>query len=364
MFLILGYGFLSVRVMLFLLGAAVFGGIVYYTLGREYAQSAADDQVPYAIAVIGQSEIVEVESFRAVVAEPRCENLYYSGFGGVVTDLGDPGDGRSGWGGPEAVGTEPMALAMVGQEPVVVLASPASVPLVRSLGKGAKGTDVSALQAALVSAGYLDAESADGRYGSTTAKALAALQADVGLKATGVFEPGVFHLVPVGAVIEEPLVEIGQSIAPSSPIFCISNGTPRVTVSLRPDELGLIGESQAFTSSERPIVGQIGSVPLRPKVNDDGSALYVIDLVVDPAQLEEVRIGDSFAVSVEQERRMAITVPASAVSFRGSEASITLADGTRRPVEAVRIDGATVELAEPDLIGQEVLTPNPALFDQ
>jgi peptidoglycan hydrolase-like protein with peptidoglycan-binding domain len=156
-------------------------------------------------------------------------------------------------------------LFKVDELPVVALYG--AVPMYRTLSNGVAGADVWQLQENLVELGYAEfaAEFAiDGTYTHTTATAVLAWQADLGLSQTGMIEPGQIVFTPGPARIAEHVAGVGDLLGSDRAHILNSTGNTRiVTVALHVADHALAIEGGAVTVTlpdERTVEGVIAKI--------------------------------------------------------------------------------------------------------
>lgn len=177
-----------------LLGGAVAGWMLASGAGAK--QQAANAALPPATAEVTRTTLVETKRVPGTL------------------DYGDPvlisatGPGTLTWIAP--VGStvkrgEP--LFKVNERPIVVLYG--SVPMYQTLREGVEGTDVQQLKENLAELGYSGITVGD-TYTSATAEAVRTWQADLGLPATGIIEPGQVVFTPGAVRIAEHTARVGD----------------------------------------------------------------------------------------------------------------------------------------------------------
>ncbi len=152
-------------------------------------------------------------------------------------------------------------LFKIDEEPVVAIYG--TVPMYRTLSSFARGADVWQLQENLVKLGYAGF-AIDGSYTHTTATAVLAWQADLGLDRTGMVEPGQVVFTPGPARIAEQIAQVGDPLGSDTPLILNYTGSTRlVTVALNVVEqaLAAVGSSVTVTlPDERTVEGVIAEV--------------------------------------------------------------------------------------------------------
>jgi membrane fusion protein, multidrug efflux system len=143
------------------------------------------------------------------------------------------------------------ALFRVDERPVVALYG--EVPMYRSLDEGAEGADVRQLQENLARLGY--AVTVDGVYDATTAGAVRAWQADLGLPETGTIERGQLLFLPGAVRVAGHTARVGDALQ-GGPVLSYTGLERFVTVQLRVADRDLAVEGQAVTVSV-PGVGAV-----------------------------------------------------------------------------------------------------------
>ena len=145
--------------------------------------------------------------------------------------------------------------------PVVALYG--SVPMYRTLSNGVAGADVRQLQENLVELGYAEF-AIDGIYTHSTATAVLAWQADLGLTQTGMVEPEQVVFTPGPTRIAEHMANVGDLLGSASTLILNYTGTSKiVTVALNVADQAFAVEGSAVTvtlPNERTVEGLIAEI--------------------------------------------------------------------------------------------------------
>lgn len=198
-----------------------------------------------------------------------------------------------------------------------VLAFVAPAPLYRDIGQGMTGEDVDAVQRFLVDRGYLGG--AEVPAARSTARAIAAFNADHGRGDTEVLRVGTLLWVPEGS--GDPLdvsVRVGDVVEPGTELYRTADGPDRlaidttplaeervlsvagVEVALAPDAVAVLdahdvaavravmgGEDSVGATLSRLAAGEVGTIPSAAVVVDaDGRACYFTGLDGHAVQIE------------------------------------------------------------------------------
>ena len=115
-------------------------------------------------------------------------------------------------------------LYRLNEQPVTLLSG--VVPMYRDLRPGDSGVDVEQLETNLAELGYAGFN-ADVDYGSSTAEAVRAWQADIGAEPTGTVARGDVVFVPTSGQVDALHADVGDVVAPGTPILDIT-GTEQV----------------------------------------------------------------------------------------------------------------------------------------
>jgi membrane fusion protein, multidrug efflux system len=134
-------------------------------------------------------------------------------------------------------------LFKVDEQPVVALYG--QVPMYRTLEEGMEGVDVQQLQENLAELGYTGF-AVNGVYNSSTAAAVRAWQADLGLPETGSVEPGQVMFLPGPVRIAGHMARVGEALR-GAPVLSYTGLDRLVTVDLRVTDRDLASEGQTVT---------------------------------------------------------------------------------------------------------------------
>ncbi|WP_157457166.1 peptidoglycan-binding domain-containing protein [Cellulomonas fimi] len=191
----------------------------------------------------------------------------------------------------------------VDDHPVRAMVSDA--PLWRVLRPGDQGEDVARLQRFLTGLGLYDGR-ADGRFGSALGRAVARFNADAGRGSTKTdFDPGtVVWVGPDPLEVAEPLVSVGSSVAPGTPIV---RGPARPGVVVVAEPQGGIGAVGRFGAAATLSVGHaaVAYVPGSGAISAP-EAVDAIRAALAPAVEGTARVTAAEPVTV-------VMVPASAL---------------------------------------------------
>jgi peptidoglycan hydrolase-like protein with peptidoglycan-binding domain len=174
---------------------------------------------PVATAVVELGTLSATESWDGTL-DHGAPFTVASGGEGVITRLA--GQGETVTRGDELFG--------LNEQPVTLLYG--TVPMFRNLGPGDSGADVEQLQKNLAELGYDDL-TVDGEYGTATAEAVEAWQADIGADPTGMVPRSAVIFKPERGQVDALRSAVGDVVMPGTPVLDIT-GTDEV-VSLEVD---------------------------------------------------------------------------------------------------------------------------------
>lgn len=241
--------FLIMGTAVVLLGGAIVGSGLL-TAEPAAGQPATNPALPPASAPITRTTLVETRT-----------ELGTLGYGDPVSARA-LGTGTLTWiaaEGSTVMRGEP--LFKIDEEPVVALYG--AVPMYRTLSNFVGGADVRQLQENLGELGYAGF-ALDGSYSHTTATAVLAWQADLGLDPTGMVEPGQIVFTPGPVRIAEQIAQVGDPLGSDTPLILTYTGSTRlVTVALNvvAQALAVVGSAVTVTlPDERTVEGVIAEV--------------------------------------------------------------------------------------------------------
>ena len=169
-------------------------------------------------------------------------------------------------------------LFKVDEQPVVALYG--SVPLYRTLRDGVSGgPDVQQLETNLAELGYTGF-TIDDAYTSATAKAVRAWQSDLGLRETGIVEPGQAVFTPGAVRIAEQTARVGDVLAGGSSergaaALSYTRTTRLVTVDLKVADQALAAKGRKVTVTvpgRKAVEGEISQVGTVVTAQEEASA--------------------------------------------------------------------------------------------
>ncbi len=235
---------------------------------------------------------------------------------------------------------------------VPVLLLPGATPAWRTLETDVTGPDVTQLEDYLADLGY-DVGDVDEDFTATTADAVSAWQADLGLDETGTVTVGSIVFSPAAVTVTDVHVAVGDELAAGDPVLDVAGADLQATLDVDAETVSLVRVGQEFelnVDDAEPVAAWITSVVLDPS----GGATAVAslgdrpDVAVVPIDVEARR------VALETDTILA--VPASAVIKldRGGYA-VRRESGELVAVEVINTSGTTVGvrstvLAEDDVI--------------
>jgi hypothetical protein len=281
---------------------------------------------------------------------------------GTVTKLPQVGDAIR----------EGQALYWVDGKPVILLAG-GSVPVYRALSRRSKGADVKQVNRALVALGYATKSKLDPHsdyFGWRTVRALAKMQDDVGLEATG--------KLPIGQVVFLPAKELritnvtgvdGTSAMPNQSIMEASSTARQVTVKLRASQQTSVAHGDAVTvtlPNGKTTPGKVSSVGKVATKDSEGNV--TVEVLIRPLKPKETGLLDQAPVQVSivsETVKKVLSVPVNALlALAGGGFAVEVVDsrGVRQliPVETGLFDNSAgrVEVSGKGLAaGQNVVVP-------
>lgn len=332
-------------------------GVLIGALAAGYVMSRATVS-PEASARPESFEVHEGTLGRSLrlpaVAEWRVVGTLHSPAGGIVTEvvtasgLFQPGD----------------VLLRINERPMVLI--PGEIPAFRALSVGSQGRDVAALQTYLQGIGG-DVDSRIDRYSETTAAAVRAWQASLGLTGTGIVELGDVLFVPMAA-LDAPvrwteMVGVGTTLAPGMPILERLAASPTITIEFGGSppaqlETGLAGQA-VFPGDRRREVSLVAFESTNGRQTAT-VAPAAGPLCSAPDCLSLVQAAGQTLVDVEFTLVPATTGPLVPVAALQSDAVggafVELLDGSRRPV-TVRVASGGSAIVDGVAIGERVVLP-------
>jgi membrane fusion protein, multidrug efflux system len=196
------------------------------------AQPAANP-LPPATAPVTRTTLVETRAVAGMLGYGEPVPISAAG-AGTLTWIA-PAGSTVAWG---------ETLFKVDEQPVVALYG--QVPMYRTLEEGTDvGTDVQQLQENLAELGYTGF-AVNGVYDASTAAAVRAWQADLGLPETGIVEPDQVMFLPGPVRIAGHMARVGEALR-GAPVLSYTGLDRLVTVDLRVTDRDLAGEGQTVT---------------------------------------------------------------------------------------------------------------------
>jgi hypothetical protein len=343
------------------------GGVVVMSGAR---QATATQEPPVNTATVDRGKLSDMISQSGILTyRARSDGSPYAVINrarGTYTKLPDAGD-KVDCGG---------VLYRVDDEPVLLLCG--STPAYRSLSRGARGSDVTQLNANLVDLGYatraqLDRSSHD--FSSETASALKKLQSRLGQDRTGSLDLGQAVFLPESVRIAKVTGELGGSAQPGARVMDATSDTLEVQVDLDPSQqdevkqgdraqITLPGNTSVTGTVDR--LGRVAQVPAEQDNNAGGATIPAYISLDDP---EQARGLDQAPVQVEITTKgveSALSVPVTAIvgnSGGGFAVEVVRGDG-RRELVAVELGlfdtaGGRVQVVQGDLRqGDHVVVPS------
>jgi peptidoglycan hydrolase-like protein with peptidoglycan-binding domain len=346
--------------------ATATGGVLVMSGAKQ--ATGAEQEPPVNTARVEKGRLSDmVSQYGTLTYRARSDGSPYAVINrarGIYTRLPDSGD-KVGCG---------QVLYRVNDDPVLLLCG--STPAYRSLSKGARGPDVTELNANLVDLGYTTRAHLDpssGHFGSGTAAALEKLQSRLGEDRTGSLKLGQAVFLPERVRIATVTGELGATARPGAPVLYATSGTLEVQLALDPSQQGEVktGDRAQITlpgnTSVTGKVDRLGRVAQVPAGQDNaGSATIPAYISLD--RPEKARGLDRAPVRVEITTRGVagvLSVPVTAIVGRsgGGFAVEAVRAGGRRELVAVKLGlfdtaGGRVQV-EGDLHqGEHVVVPS------
>jgi peptidoglycan hydrolase-like protein with peptidoglycan-binding domain len=249
-----------------LVGAAVLIAVIAISgvvaMSSTPSSSSAQDTPPNTVQVVRGSLSSMISENGTLTYRARSDGSPYSVINqasGTYTELPSGGD-KVDCGG---------VLYRVDDEPVLLLCG--AVPAYRYLRSGDKGNDVRQLNANLHALGYDAGGIApdDDTFTSKTAMALAKLQHDKGIDATGTLALDAAVFVPESVRIAKVIGELGGSAQPGALVAQATSDAPEVQVDLEPSQQGVVKEG------DRVQVTLPGNVSVTGKVDRLGKVAEI-----------------------------------------------------------------------------------------
>ncbi len=319
-------------------------------------QVSVADAEPVTTEVVDGS--VSVEQPYGITASWPTTPRGVNGAAGTVTSLALEPAGRQVTAGE--------VLFTVDLAPVVAAAG--AVPAFRDLAFGATGEDVRQLQAFLVDRGLLSI-APDGRFGPSTARAVAAWSESLGLGRVEVVPLGRIVFLPElpAALAPAPELRVGARVQPGDELLVGAASEPAFTFRVLPEQAATVTEGTTVTID----VGSTWQARVARIVADvDDPSVSIAEL--EPIDEATSICGDECAEAVALGAEAVLpgrlilvpetsgpTVPTAAIATDAAgEPSVTLADGTKVTVRVLAsADGrSVVEGVSP---GDRVRMPGP-----
>jgi peptidoglycan hydrolase-like protein with peptidoglycan-binding domain len=318
------------------LGAAVIavGVGAWLWAGNGSSESSSVAAGPVATTVVERGRISATRSWDGTLEQAQLATVT-SRVQGTITRLGEPG----------VMVERGAELYRVDERPVALLYG--QVPMFRELGPGASGTDVEQLEANLAKLGY-DGFTADRTYDASTAEAVRAWQADLGAPQTGNVGRGDVVFVPEAGRVGARRVQVGDVVAPGTPVLDITGGDQVVSLEVPVDDRDQLEPGSTVTvrlASGRDLAGTVSETTLVAASPEgpggageggtaarDRESTVQVDVTLDEAAPEDA-VGTSVEVVVAtNERSDVLLVPVNAL--------LALAEGGFG-LEVVRNDGTS-----------------------
>lgn len=325
----------------------------------EYVGAASEQEDGEPVRVVAQVErrtLEETLVTRGTVGFQQMGAIEVGGSGrvtGVGISNGDVLDG------------DQMVMLLDGR-PVVTMDGLA--PFWRDLSVGSRGDDVAALQAFLAERGFLASEP-DGRFGSSTRRALEAWQEQHGMSDhDGVLKMGDTVVGEWPARVGQVRVEEGDFLGQGDEIATLTSDSAAVSLGLLPSERLQVVEGMdvriEVAATGQRATGVVSEVSL-DAIDGQGGLLY--PAVVDVTEILEVPEGTQVRLTiVVQQAEDVVAVPVAAVvsdASGGPVVRVVAATGEIEtvPVELGFAEGAWVEVTSGLSGGESVVVAESAV---
>ena len=322
-----------------ILGGSIAGLVLAW--GSAARQSEAIPSLPPATAEVTRTTLVDTRTVAgtlgfgdpAPLIATKVGTLTWIAPVGSTVERGDP-------------------LFRIDERPVVALYGP--VPMYRTLRVGAagagKGADVQELQENLVALGY-PGLTLDRTYTAATAEAVRAWQADLGLTATGILEPGQVVFIPGAVRIAEHAARVGDLVGERGVPVLSYTGTSRlVSVQLKVADQALAIEGRKVTvrvpdqESVDGSISEVGSVvtaetgPAQTAQSAASEARIEVTVTLEGqntlGSLDAAPVDVDF---VSDERKNVLTVPVAALlALTQGGFGVEIVDGQTTRIVAVK----------------------------
>lgn len=308
--------------------AAAAVGFDLTSIGRPAEAEPAE--VPTATAEVVRQTLTETISFNGDVGYGAPLGLECP-FPGTITGLPAAGD----------VINRGDTVYTVDDRPAILLYG--SLPAYRPLAAGTEGRDVKQFEKNLAGLGY-DGFTVDDTYTDSTAAAVRAWQADLGLEKTGVVDLGrvVYH--PDRIRVELVEVELGDAAQPGGPVLTYTGLDQVVTVDVELDAKDLVDVGTPVTIRLPDGTETTGTVSdfktvVRDNEDPEGETVLEVDVAADdPADLDgldQAAAGIGFAGESAED---VLTVPVEALlGLAEGGYALEVVDGASRRLVAVEI---------------------------
>ena len=285
---------------------------------------------------------------------------------GIYTELPEDGDNVSCGG----------VMYRVDGQPVLLLCG--STPSYRSLWAGARGADVTELNANLVNLGYANRTQLDPSsdyFNYQTVSALEKLQSKMGAPQTGGLELGQAVFLPESVRIAKVSAELGGSAPPGAQVLEATSDTPVVEVALDPSQQGQVvtgdlavidlpGNTSVTGKVDR--LGRVAQLPAGQNNNPGQATIPAFITLDDPSKASGL---DMAPVRVEittagVENVLSVPVIALVGKAGGGFAVEVVRNGGRRELVAVKLGlfdtaAGRVQVGGDLHEGDEVVVPSP-----
>lgn len=328
--------------------AAVVGALIAGYALRPGSEPAASSSTTVATgtATVIRTDLVQTESLSGELRYTDPVRVR-TALGGTVTSLPGEADRLDRGGVVVEIDGEPVFLFLGAR------------PAWRAFTEGMDdGVDVGQLEQNLVALGFGADLAVDDEFDFDTGEAIQDWREAVGLPDAESLEPGRIVFLPEPGRVGSRQVEVGEMVAPGSPILEITGFDQQVVVDLDPDDLGLVAMGKSVVvilPDDRRVVGQVSSVgrvvePAGPEPDAPGVIEVLIELAERIPDLDQAPVD----VEVESDRaRGVLAVPVEAlIALSDGGYAVEKVDGTLVGVETGEFAGGLVgidgEIAEGD----------------
>jgi peptidoglycan hydrolase-like protein with peptidoglycan-binding domain len=263
------------RVSTWVVGALVIAlvAIIAWVITGNDASTTTETVVALNFAEVERTTLEDVTSLEGTLGFVAGDPLVYAGStdgivtiaagaSGIVTSMASEGE----------IVEEGEILFTTDEQPVIVFYG--DIPAYRTLStRSEDGADVIQLEEALTRLGYDEDEDLelDGDFTYPTKYAIEALQEDLGIDETGIFEFGSYIFVDGPIFVAETLAEVGSAVNPGTPVIATSS-VPGGTVTAVAGEGDILGHGDTlFVAEGDPVTLFVTDVPFYRTLDVDSA---------------------------------------------------------------------------------------------